>query len=43
MDVNLLPAIQVLVLVVEREAGHLTLQITELWLHRHVGTEEKAA
>ncbi len=43
MDVTQLPAVQVLVLVVEGEAGHLTLQVSELWLHRHIGTEQEAA
>lgn len=42
MDVTHLPAIQVLVLVVEGEAGDLTLQVSKLWLHSHVGTEEEA-
>lgn len=37
------PAVQVLVLVVEGEAGHLTLQVSELWLRRHVGAEQEAA
>ena len=43
MDVTHLPAVQVLVLVVEGEAGHLPLQVSKLWLHRHVGTEQEAA
>lgn len=41
-DVTHSPAVQVLVLVVEGEAGHLPLQVSKLWLHRHVGTEEEA-
>lgn len=28
---------------VQGETGHLALQISKLWLHRHVGTEEEAA
>lgn len=37
------PAVQVLVLVVEGEAGHLPLQVPKLWFSRHVGAEEEAA
>lgn len=37
------PAVQVLVLVVEGEAGHLPLQVPKLWFRRHVGAEEEAA
>lgn len=43
MNPTPLPAVQVLVLVVECEAGHFTLQISKLWLHRHIGTEQEAA
>lgn len=37
-----LPAVQVLVLMVQGEAGHLPLQVSKLWLHGHIGTEEEA-
>lgn len=37
-----LPAVQVLVLMVQGETGHLALQVSKLWLHRHIGTEEEA-
>lgn len=43
MDVTHSPAVQVFVLVVQGEAGHLTQQVSELWLHRHIGAEEEAA
>lgn len=38
-----LPAVQVLVLMVQGETGHLPLQVSKLWLHCHVGAEEEAA
>ena len=27
---------------VQGETGHLALQVSKLWLHRHIGTEEEA-
>lgn len=43
MDATHSPAVQVFVLVVQGEAGHLTQQVSELWLQRHIGAEEEAA
>lgn len=43
MNVSHSPAVQVLVLVVDGEAGHLTLQVSELWLDGYVDTEQEAA
>lgn len=42
-NVTVLPAVQVLVLVIEGEAGHLTLEVSKLWLRCHISTEQEPA